>query len=404
MRNLRGRVAPAKFGRPNFRAPPPACLRGSSFSMSAALVAMCALTVGCNESTSGSDLGSTRRSVTVSDSESHTVDGQGLRARFGRPAGLAFDSKGDLYVADAKDQVIRIVSPAGDVRTFAGSPGHVGHKDGFGSTALFAIPTGLAIDSHDNLYVADSANETVRKIAPDGVVTTYAGLDGRAGVADGDFRTAMFDFPEVIAIGPNDVLYVISEDSIRAVTADRSVKTVAGMARVANLSEGERALDAVALHARFSGPGGLAIDPNSNIYIADSGDMTIRRLDPQGWVRPFAGGFTHPGYRDGERAAARFNQPRAMLVSPDGVLFVADCHNAKIRRIATSGLVSSVASVGCAAGIAMDRQGWLYVSVGGIQPGSRRPGSILRVSPDGVVSTFVGGDSSPAIARGDREE
>ena len=388
-----------KFGQSNVRTQPPARLRTSSFSLIAALISMCALTAGCSKSTSGGDLGSIQRSVTVSDSESHTVDGQGTRARFGRPAGLAFDSKGNLYVADPKDQVIRIVSPVGDVRTFAGSPGHVGHTDGFGSRARFAIPTGLAIDSHDNLYVADSANETIRKVTPEGVVTTYAGLDGRAGVADGDVHTAMFDFPEVIAVGPNDVVYVITEDSIRAVTADRSVKTVAGMARLPNLSEGERSLDAEALHARFSGPGGLAINPDSNIYIADSGDMTIRRLDPQGWVRPFAGGFTQPGYLDGQRDTARFNQPRAMLMSPDGVLFVADCRNAKIRRIATSGLVSSVAAVGCGAGIAMDRQGWLYVSVGGIQPGSRRPGSILHISPDGVVSTFVGEDSSPPITR-----
>jgi len=385
-------------GRSSVRAQRRARLRGSSVSLILALLSMIALTTSCDSASSGGNYESTQRSVTVSDSESHTVDGQGTRARFGRPAGLAFDSKGSLYVADAKDYVIRIVSPEGNVRTFAGSPGHAGHTDGFGSAARFAIPTGLAIDSHDNLYVADSANETIRKVTPDGVVTTYAGLDGRAGVADGDFHTAMFDFPEVIAIGPNDVLYIISEDSIREITSDRSVKTVAGMARLPSLSEGERSLDAVALQAKFSGPGGLAIDPDSNIYIADSGDMTIRRLDPQGWVRPFAGGFTQPGYQDGPRDTARFNQPSAMLLSPDGVLFVSDCHNGRIRRIATSGLVSSVAAVGCGAGIAMDRRGLLYVSVGGIQPGSRRPGSILRISPDGVVSTFVGEDSGPPIS------
>ena len=358
----------------------------------ATLLSAMALTTGCDSSSASGDFASTQRSVTVSDSESHTVDGQGTRARFGRPAGLAFDSKGNLYVADSKDHVIRIVSPVGDVHTFAGSPGHVGHTDGIGSAARFAIPTGLAIDSHDNLYVADSANETIRKVAPDGLVTTYAGLDGKAGVADGGVHMAQFDYPEVIAIGPNDLLYVISEDSIRTIAADGSVKTVAGVARLAHPSEGESALDAMGVRAKFSGPGGLAIDKESDIYIADSGDMTIRKLDPQGWVRTFAGGFTQPGYEDGQRVVARFNQPRALLMSPDGALFVADCRNAKIRRIETSGLVTSFASVGCAAGMAMDREGQLYVSIGGMQPGSRRPGSILKIGPNGSVSTFVGAD------------
>lgn len=390
-----------RFGRSGVPAPRGACLRGASTRLLLAGLSMIALITGCDNPSSGGLFESTERSVTVSDSESHTVDGQGTQARFGRPAGLAFDSKGNLYVADTKDHVIRIVSPEGNVRTFAGSPGHAGHADGRGNLARFAIPDGLAVDSHDNLYVADSANETIRKVTPDGVVTTYVGLDGKAGVADGDVHTAMFDYPEVIALGPNDGLYVISEDSIRAVAADRSVKTVAGMARFPQPSQTAGPLDAEALQARFSGPEGLALDRDSNIYIADSGDMTISKLDPQGWVRHFAGRFQQPGYLDGPRATAQFYQPRAMLVSPDGALFIADCHNTKIRRIDTSGLVTTVASVGCVAGLAMDRQGWLYASTGGIQPGNRRPGSILRISPYGAVSTFVGEDYSPDKGRGD---
>jgi hypothetical protein len=382
-----------KSGRSSARAPRRARLSGSPVAFILVLLPIIALTTGCDNSTP--------RSVTVSDSESHTVDGEGTRARFGRPAGLAFDSKGNLYVADTKDHVIRIVSPAGDVRTFAGSPGHAGHTDGVGATARFAIPTGLAIDSHDNLYVADSGNETIRKITPDGVVTTYAGLDGKAGITDGDFHQAMFDFPEVIATGPHDVLYVISEDSVRAVATDRSVKTVAGIARLSPPSTGESSRDAVALGARFSAPGGLASDQDSNIYIADSGNMTIRKLDQQGWVRPFAGRFTQPGYLDGGRGAALFNQPRALLVAPDGALLVADCRNGKIRRIETSGLVTSIASVGCAAGIALDKRGWLYVSIGGIQPGIHHTGSIMRISTDGVISTFVGEEYSSRPPRED---
>jgi hypothetical protein len=127
-------------------------------------------------------------------------DGTGSGALFDHPAGVAIDLAGNTYVADAHNQTIREITPAGVVTTLAGSPGQFGGTEGTGADARFNDPTGLAVDSAGNVYVADAGNSTIRKIAPGGVVTTIAGTAGQPGGADGVGASASFNFPVSVAV------------------------------------------------------------------------------------------------------------------------------------------------------------------------------------------------------------
>src|SRR5437667_73792 len=129
-----------------------------------------------------------------------SVDGMGSSARFAGPSGVAVDSAGNIYVADYGNHTIRKVTPAGVVTTLAGVAGSSGSADGTGSDARFNGPLGVAMDSADNVYVADSGNNTIRKVTPTGVVTTLAGLAGNLGSTDGTGSAAQFYFPAGVAL------------------------------------------------------------------------------------------------------------------------------------------------------------------------------------------------------------
>ncbi|MEP6810748.1 MAG: dockerin type I domain-containing protein [Chthoniobacterales bacterium] len=242
------------------------------------------------------------------------VDGPGNTARFNHPTGVAVDGTGAVYVSDFTNNTIRKISPFGDVTTFAGcapincAPS-AGHVDGLGNAARFSRPAGMAIDGAGNLYVSDGNGTTVRKITPAGFVTTLAGSYNNAGglavdsagnvyvtenlvidkitpagvvtevagsnmqgSADGTGSAARFRQPDGLAFDSIGNLYIsdISNNNIRKMTAGYVVSTLAGLA----LNPGSA--DGIGQVARFQLPRGMALDGNGNIYVCDTQNHTIR--------------------------------------------------------------------------------------------------------------------------------
>ena len=252
-------------------------------------------------------------------------DGLGAAARFYLPIGIASDSNGNLVVTDYGNQCIRKVNANGAVTTIAGSPRVSGHQDGVGAAARFNHPSGLAADKYDNLYVADMANHCVRKISPDGTVTTLAGSSGNAGHADGIGAAARFNRPCGLAVDDDCIVYVADTLNyrIRKVTAAGQVTTLAG-------SGDQSHADGLGAAAFFAMPRRIAIDRAGTMYISDKN--RIRKISPEGSVTTLAG-REDPGRADGIGTAASFNRAQGLALDASGNLLVADTLNNCIRRI-----------------------------------------------------------------------
>ena len=237
------------------------------------------------------------------------ADGTGSAARFIEPYGVAVDSAGNVFVTDSANFTIRKVTPAGVVTTLAGSAGSSGSADGTGSAARFGGipgygegPNGVAVDNAGNVFVADGGNNTIRKVTPAGVVTTLAGLAGSSGSADGAGSTARFYGPTGVAVDSAGNVFVadVGNDTIRRVTPAGVVTTLAGLAG----SSGSA--DATGSAARFNAPSGVAVDSAGNVFVADAGNGTIQEVTPAGVVTTLAGRAGYAGTDDGTGSAARF--------------------------------------------------------------------------------------------------
>lgn len=401
-------------------------------------------------------------------------DGNSASAQFTRPAGVALDSAGNAYVVD--NFTIRKITPAGVVTTLAGAAGQSGSMDGTGAAARLA-PADVAVDAAGILYVADS-NHTVRRISPAGVVTTLAGATGEAGSANGSAANARFRSPSKIAVDAAGNVLVLSDSAVRKITPDGTVTTFAGapgepgdatgdaaqsrffrpsglavdaagnvfvaensgngfspvgsirkfssagqslpwgsttallvpfpldieadaagnllvvsngfvtastnltftyrsvlrispageVATVAGAQDDIRSVDGPGTQARFNDPVGVAVGSNGRIVVTEGRTAAIRAIDAQGNVSTLAGGLG-AGYVDGPAAAARFNEPKGLAAATDGTLFAVDRRNLNIRKISPAGVVSSLTPSGTASVliegrdyIALDRSGTAYVS------------------------------------------
>jgi ABC-type branched-subunit amino acid transport system substrate-binding protein len=271
-------------------------------------------------------------------------DGPGAQARFnGIEGGMAVDNQGNVYVAERAHR-IRQITPGGTVSTLAGT-GVPGYADGPGSTAQFNYPNGVAVDTSGNVYVADTFNHRIRIIRPDRAVNTLAG-DGEAGYRDGPGAQAQFNAPTDVAVDTVGVIYVADSrnNRIRAISPEGMVTTLAG--------SGERGFqDGPPEQAQFDGPSRLVVDAAGNVYVCDSldreyrGNHAIRRITPDGAVTTAAGNG-QPGLADGPLAEARFYHLGGLDVDAAGNLYVADVLSERIRLITSQGMVYTLAGTG----------------------------------------------------------
>jgi sugar lactone lactonase YvrE len=338
-----------------------------------------------------------------------TVDGTGTAARFGDMLSMTIDGAGNLYVTDAgvmgTAPSIRKITPGGLVTTLAGGVTY-GAADGQHGAASFYILSGLTIDAAGNLYAADQGNHSIRKITPDGVVTTFAGRSTTqnppdTNPTDGPAATATFRRPVALTMDSAGNIFVAESNpglqfnALREITANGIVGTITGTLT------GRGAADGAGPASSFALPRGLAVDASGNVWVADTGNQLIRQISAGGAVTTLAGATGHASFSeqgDGKGTLASFFQPWAIAVDTHGTAFVTDAIHNTVRKVLSDGTVTTLAGkvrsvgavdgAGSAAtfagllGITVDQAGILYVS---------DRSAVRRIDPvSGAVTTLAG--------------
>ncbi|MDX2249400.1 MAG: IPT/TIG domain-containing protein [Bacteroidia bacterium] len=263
-------------------------------------------------------------------STSGLINGVGPAAAFGALAGLDFDASGNLIIADFGNNAIRMSDPNASVVTLAGggSNGASGYLDNFGSSARFYFPTGVAVDASNNVLVADRSNHAVRMITPAGFVSTFAGKGTEAGDVDGS-RTgsARFSNLEDLAIDAAGNVYVSDggNHKIRKILTNGTVTTLSGNGVSGNIS-------GIGTTAQFNNPVGIDIDANGNVFVADRFNNKIRIVMPDGYTYDLAGDGTF-GYQDGPGLTAKISGPFGLALDAQGNVYIACYGNDMIRKI-----------------------------------------------------------------------
>jgi sugar lactone lactonase YvrE len=291
----------------------------------------------------------TGRITTVAGTGERGYDGDdkpATSARLNRPPGVAVDASGNLYIADYFNNRIRRVDTTGQITTVAGT-GEAGYDgdDKPATSAQLNGPFGVAVDGSGTLYIADYVNSRIRRVDASGRITTVAGT-GESGY-DGDDKpatSAQLANPNGVAVDGSGTLYIADtyNNRIRRVDASGRITTVAGT--VVGGYDGD---DKPATSARLNTPSGVAVDAAGNLFIADSYNNRIRRVDASGQITTVAG--TVVGGYDGDdkpATSARLNTPSGVAVDASGNLFIADSYNHRIRRVDASGRITTVAGTG----------------------------------------------------------
>ncbi|HEX3387339.1 MAG TPA: NHL repeat-containing protein, partial [Mucilaginibacter sp.] len=303
------------------------------------------------------------------------ANGKTTEAAFSGLMGLAIDTNGNIFVADSRNNMIREISADGVVSTLAGN-GKQGSVDGKAASASFFSPAGIAAGPGGSVYVADTQNSLVRKISREGVVTTAAGALTPS-TKDHPDSLARLDNPWGIVVARDGTVYFTDweKNLIRKIGPNGRVSVIAG-------ETNPGAKDGKGLSASFFLPQGIAIDDKGTLYIADTYNNMIRKMDTSGMVTTLAGkpapkGKRNIGHKDGKGPAASFNHPCGIAVDKKGIVYVADVGNNKIRKITPDGTVTTLAGTGLAGaqngsldkatfyrpyGIAVDKDGDLYIA------------------------------------------
>ncbi len=301
-------------------------------------------------------------SLAVSDSGNHTIrmvspdgnvstlagiagsqgasDGQGSVARFNSPQDIAALPDGSLLVADMTNHAIRRIAPSGMVETWAGSLGQMGNAEGARGDARFRLPTGLAVAPDGSVFVSEALNHRIRRISPDGMVSTFAGAAGQPGAADGPASVALFTTPMGISLAADGALIVseFTNQRIRHISPEGLVSTLSGEPGQQGLADGSPD------KARYNRPRGVLALPGGDILVADTGNHALRRIEADGRVAMInAGGEPRTGWIDGAGTDVRFHDPHSLVRMADGTWMIADTMNGVIRRLTHDGNVDTFA-------------------------------------------------------------
>jgi sugar lactone lactonase YvrE len=296
------------------------------------------------------------RITTLAGTGKAGYDGDGgpaVAAKLNHPTSVDVDRAGNVFIADSANHRIRKVAPDGTIATFAGT-GQSGFSGDGGPAAAAQLsgPYGVRVDGRGNVYIADSRNRRVRKVTPDGIITTVAGDGGREARGEGGPATAasLGSPVDMVADGAGN-LYVACTDVVNVVwkvTPDGLVHAAAGTAKRRAAGESTYGGDGgPATAARLNVPGALALDRDGNLYIADLRNHAVRKVGADGVIRTVAGtgkpGFDGDG---GPAAAARLREPAGVAFGADGSLFIADGVNYRVRRVGPDGVIRTVAGSG----------------------------------------------------------
>lgn len=301
-------------------------------------------------------------STLAGDGSTGSRDGAARGASFGEPFGVAVGRDGSVYLTDAgENNRIRKVTPKGEVSTLAGV--REGFADGHGAAAFFNTPSALSIDGDGNLYVADTANNRIRKVTPEGTVSTLAG-DGTAGFADGPAARSQFNAPVGVAVDKDGNVYVADtyNDRVRVVTKDGMVKTLAGAGR-----PGHADGDALSV-ALFDTPCGVAVSGEGEVYVADTGNNILRKITKEGQVTTLsvvetpaltmtptvavtptpatAGTPTAVTSPAADATPFELSKPAGLALTHDGFLYVTELDRGRVLQIAPNGATGVVAGLG----------------------------------------------------------
>src|SRR5438270_6035463 len=299
--------------------------------------------------------------------------GKASDAQLYNPRAVAFDRNGDVFVADALNHRVRKIDKDGIISTIAGNPtgtnnggspaGSFGGDGGPATQAQLNEPHGVAVDSHGNVYVADSVNNRIRRIsAADGTIRTIAGSDTKHGQPDGPAATAVLKFPKSLFMTANDVLYICNSGGNEIIRTDVRA-TPLTFTRVAGNSQAKRygGDGGFATDAQLNHPEGVWVMPDQTVFISDSENNLVRMVTPDGKISTIAGDpdaaaraaashqYPIPGDSggDGGRAtAAHLNGPRGIAVDGTGNVYVAEETGARIRRIDPTGIITTMAGNG----------------------------------------------------------
>ena len=320
------------------------------------------------------------------------ADGTGAAATLDSPQSLITDAKGNLYFTSGMS--IRMMTPGGTVTTLAGTDTQPGYVDGKGGAARLSLAAGLAVDASGTVYFADGGSNTIRKMAPDGSVSTIAGTPGVRGGADGNAASATFDGPAGVALDRAGNIFVAETGNnlIREITPQGVVSTFAGTAGIHAITDG------TGTAATFYRPNSVTIDAAGNLYVADAGN-TIRKITPQAVVTTFAGQGTVHGTADGIGTQATFMALGELRTDAAGNIYAGDAGASTVRLITPAGVVSTIAGKAASVvsaigsgteagfldptGLAVDKSGNVYVA-------DHYGYSVRVISPGGYAAMLVG--------------
>jgi hypothetical protein len=290
------------------------------------------------------------------------------------PSGVAVDSSGNVYIADPANNVIEKVTPAGTLSIFAGTGSGGWPTAGRATNSKLNYPSGVAVDSSDNVYIADSANNLIEKVTPAGTLSIYAGTGSGAAPTVGPATNSALNYPVGVAIDSSGNLYIldVSNNLVEKVTPAGTLSIFAGSGHQGTPVSGG------ATSSSFNNPHGIAVDSTGNVYIADSYNNAVEKVTPAGTLSIFAGTGSGAAPTVGPATSSALTFPSDVAVDSTGNVYIVDAGSKVVVRVDSLGILSIVAGIGASGtpvvgpalaspfdfpqGIAVDSLGNFYIS------------------------------------------